>query len=271
MTQIGFDLKDAHEALDQFLNGERMERWIGDEKGHPVAYIVAAEAMDEMRNGYSEWLDSQEVHEELAGQPAGYKPWIHSPLATTDRLLPHEPLDEVLAHAMFQKPLGELDERERDRVMYMSIACLLRVTLDPDGQGAVPILMRGHDEDEPGRSLRWQIAYATGVPGLFVRVTANSFLGEEFGILTGSGYRLASGWYSREDASAAVDALGRVLPNADWMRMGPGGFTPKASAALKAVIQRYHQFGLQDDKPEPEPVTDAMPAEGETAKAGVSQ
>jgi hypothetical protein len=271
MTQIGFDLSEAHEALDDFLNGERCERWIaaGDKEGsEPLAYIVPAAAMERMRQGYSAWIDAQEVADELT-EPPGYAPWRHSPLATTDRLLPTEPLEDPLAYAMFGKPHAELSQPEQDRVLHTAIVCLLRVRHDPDGQGAVPILMVGHEPSDPGPSLRWQVAFATDVPGLFLRVTGNGFFGEEWGIVTGSGYRVASGWHDRDDAARAVSALGRVLPNTDWMRLTPDAFTPAAKTAIGGVLQRYHFAGLWEDKPEPGVVADEIPGPLEGAPVAV--
>jgi hypothetical protein len=266
MTQIMFPLDKAHEALDEFLNragsgsdaGHLIERWLAGEDGEPVAYLVPADAYDEMSNGHAHWLESQEVREEGAAPENGYKPWRHSPLANIERLLPIEPLHDPLAHGMFRKPYDELDEQQKNAVMGTAIFCLLRVTLDPDGQGAVPVLAVGHDGDEPGSGLRWQLAFVTEVPGLYVRVTANGFFGDEYGIVTGSGYRLAGGWYSREDAGSAVAALGRVLPNTDWMRLTPGAFTPRAKEAIAAVIRKY-RFPADDSAPDPEPVTDEVP------------
>jgi len=274
MTQIMFPASSAHEALDAFLSGEGetsgrlVERWLADEKGEPLAYLVPAELYHEMSEGHSNWLEAQEVRDEDAAPEHGYKPWRHSPLATEDRLLPIEPLHDPLAHGMFRKPYDELDEQQKNAIMGTAIFCLLRVTLDPDGQGAVPILSVCHDGDEPGAGLRWQVAFVTEVPGLFLRVTGNGFFGEEWGIVTGSGYRVASGWYSRDDAGKAVAALGRVLPNTDWMRLTPGAFTPRAKEAIAAVLRKY-RFLADDAGPDPDPMTDEVPAaEAVTADAG---
>lgn len=269
MTQIMFPLDKAHEALDEFLNREGtgsdatryVERWIAGEDGEPVAYITPADLHHETVNGYHQWRESQEVRDEDDDLPAGYRPWRHSPRATTDRLLPTEPLHGPIARMMFRKPYDELGETEQIRIRGAAIMCILRTTLDPDGQGAVPILALCHDNDEPGEGLRWQLAFVTEVPGLFLRVTSNGFFGEEWGIVTGSGYRLASGWYSRDSAGKAVAALGRVLPGADWMRLTPGGFTPRAKEAIAAVLTKYRVLG-DESAPDPEPMTDEVPAAG---------
>lgn len=272
MTQIMFPLDKAHEALDEFLNNDRgpdghlTERWLAGADGEPVAYLVPAAAHDEMSSALHHWLDSQEVREEAAAPERGYKPWRHSPLATQERLLPIEPLQDPLAHGMFRKPYDELDEQQKNAIMGTAIWTVLRVTLDPDGQGAVPILAVGHDGDEPGSGLRWQLAFVTEVPGLYLRVTGNGFFGEEWGIVTGSGYRLAGGWYTRDEAGKAVAALGRVLPNTDWMRLTPSAFTPRAKEAIAAVIRKY-RFPSDDSKPDPEPMTDEVPSQEPVAAA----
>jgi hypothetical protein len=273
MTQIGFTREQAHEALDAFLNdpdkdhgGQAMARWIssGDSLDHqPVAaHIVSDEEWQQTVEGYHHWLDAEEQKAENDDLPPGYRPWQHSPLANTDRLLPHEPLHRPLSRYMFRKDFDELDQGQRDTITGAAIICLLRVTLDPDGQGAVPIMMMGHDHDEPGEPLRWQIAFATDVPGLYVRATANGWFGDEWGIVTGSGYKLAGGWYAKDDAAVCVAALGRLLPNVDWMQLTPRAFTPTAKAAIAATVKRYSPWSDETKREaDPDPLDEAVPAD----------
>lgn len=273
MTQIAFRIEDAHAALDDFLAGPdsaSTERWIGDGRdgqfGEPIAYIVPAERMHEMRRADAAWQDWQEITEGTEEDPGQYKPWRHGPRAGTDRLLPIEPIEDAMARAMFGRNHAELDEDERNKVMAHAINILLRVQLDQDGQGAVPVLALGHDYADPGHGLRWQLAFVTAVPGLYVRVSGNGFFGEEWAILTGSGYVLRSGWYSREDACRCCEALARVLPNTDWMRLTPDAFTDRAKEAVAATIKRYGPWADRDSaEPDPEPVTDAVPAAASTS------
>src|ERR1035441_1233548 len=265
MTQIMFPIDKAHEALDDFLNGDRdhggdrLERWLAGEDGNPVAYFVAAASYHETTSGYRSWLDSQEVHGEEGDLPPGYRPFLHSPMSMGgERLLPSEPFYDPIARCSFGKPYAELTETEKIRVQGAAIMCVFRVTLDQDGNGAVPILMLGHEPDEPGPALRWQIAFATKVPGLYLRSTP-AMICDEWAIVTGSGYRLASGWWNREDADATAEALGRTLPGADWVRLTPEGFTPKAAKAIKAVLARHGYYGLNEKAPEPEVMADEIP------------
>jgi hypothetical protein len=265
MTQIGFRRSEAHEALDDFLAGDRMERWIADgedlDGSQTLAYIVPGEGWEKIKDGYHAWHEIQEVRDDAVHEPEGYHPFRYSPLNMGgDRLLPVEPAQEHLSRIFFGKAFSELDRDDESKVRAAAVMCVLDTRLDPDGQGAVPILALGTDHDEPGPSLRWQMAFVTGVHGLYVRVTSAGIFGEEFGIVTGSGYRLASGWYDREVAERACEALGRVLPDTDWMRMTPGQFTPAAVKAVRQVIKRYHYIGLQEDEPEtvPEPEPEAQ-------------
>ena len=261
MTQISFPLDKAQEALDQFLNdgdrehnGRRMTRNVFDAKDKEcLAVILDPAEHRELLDAWHAFQDSQEPNDD-ADLPAGYRPYVHSPNATTDRLLPHEPLHTPLAHAMFRKPFDELDDTEQTNVIFVAIACLLRTTLDPDTQGAVPILMFSHAGDDPEPRQFWQLAYKTDVDGLFLRATGNGFFGEEWSIVTGSGWRLFHGWFSREDAARAVAAIGRVLPYIDWMSATADAFNEKSKKALAQVVRRYHVTGLREDQPEPEPV-----------------
>jgi hypothetical protein len=262
MPQISFPLDQAHQALDEFLNGmdavdshgNRYSRNIYDGKDNRLAVILSDKEYRDLLNGYHAWQDSQEPVDS-PDLPPGYRPYIHSPNGTENRLLPHEPLHAPLAHAIYAKEFDELEQREQDRVIGVAIACLLRTTLDPDTQGAVPILMFSHDVDDPENRQYWQLAYKTDVNGLFLRGTGNGFFGEEWAIVTGSGWRLASGWLVKDDAARAAAAVARVLPYIDWMSADASNFTEKSKAALKATIRRYHFAGLREDKPEPEPLT----------------
>lgn len=261
MTKISFSLDQANEALNQFLNGadrehngQRMSRTILDAKGDKaVAVILDPADHRELLDAYHAFQDSQEPKED-PDLPPGYRPYVHSPNATTDRLLPHEPLHKPLAHAMFRKPFDKLEQGEQDRVIGVAITCLLRTTFDADTQGAVPILMYSHDGDDPEPRQYWQLGYKTDVDGLFLRATANGFFGEEWSIVTGSGWRLFSGWWSRDDAARAAAAVGRVLPYIDWMSATVDDFNDKSKKALAQVVRRYHVTGLREDQPEPEPV-----------------
>lgn len=268
MTQISFPLGKASEALEQFLNdgarernGRRMTRNVLDEKGEEtLAVILDPAEHQELLDAEAAWDKSQEPVD-AADLPPGYRPYIHSPNAAVERLLPHEPLHAPLAHGMFGKPYDDLTEREQFKVMGVAIACLLRTTFDPDSQGAVPILMWGHSNDDPQPRQFWQLAYKTDVDGLFLRAEANGFFGEEWAIVTGSGWKLAAGWHTRDAAAHATAAIGRVLPYIDWMAAGGDALTTKSKTALAAVLRRHHPFGIKDDVPEPEPLTADEPAD----------
>lgn len=262
MVQISFPIDQAHEAIDQYLNdatalehdGHRMSRNVLDAKGEKTLAVILDPAHHrELLDAYHAFDKSQEPKED-ADLPPGYRPYIHSPNATTDRLLPTEPLRKPLAYALYKKPFEELEQREQDQVTYVAISCLLGATFDADSQGAVPVLMMSHSQDDPKPRQFWQLAYVTDVPGLFLRATDNGFFGEEWAIVTGGGWKLFSGWWTREDAARAVAAIGRVLPYIDWMSAGPDDFTKKSKEALAATIRRYHFAGVREDQPEPEPV-----------------
>ena len=89
-----------------------------------------------------------------------------------------------------------------------------------------------HTADDPEPRKFWQLAYKTGVDGLFLRAEENGFFGPEWAIVTGSGWRLASGWWSREDADRAAAAVARVLPFIDWMSATADAFTAQSKKAL---------------------------------------
>ncbi|MEU7737289.1 hypothetical protein AB0B51_30085 [Streptomyces griseus] len=261
MTQISFPLNKADEALDQFLNdgdrernGRRVTRIVldGDDQDC-LAVILDPAEHQELVEAHAAFQRSQEP-QHAADLPAGFRPYIHSPNATGDRLLPTEPLREPLAHAMYGKPHSKLTEDEKATIIGVSINILLRVTLDEDTQGAVPILMVSHAKDDPEPRQFWQLAYKTDTDGLFLRADGNGFFGAEWQIVTGSGLKLLSGWFTREDAGLAAAAIGRVLPYIDWMSATSEDFTDASKKALAATVRRYHFAGLREDQSEPEPL-----------------
>jgi hypothetical protein len=271
VTQLKHSRDQAREAVDAFLadqDGAPFARPVTGDDGLPAAWIVSARHMEELEDGHRKWLASQEI-QDSPDLPPGYRPWVYSPLATTERLLPTEPMQEPLAHFMFGEKYADLDQAQRDRVTYSAISLLLRVTLDPDGIGVVPVLAMPTDHDNPGPGLRWQLAYVTSVPGLYLRQNGN-WLSGEWGIVTGSGYRMPCQWHDRDDANSAVEALGRVLPNCDWMRLTPGALTPEAMAAVTATLRKYASWGLNDKAPEPEVMPVPVPAEEASQMDGMT-
>jgi hypothetical protein len=268
MTWITFAHDDAHEALKQFLSGDEEGR---DRDGRRIARNIAKaddsglaaviidpreyEELQLAKSALDNWLKPREDDD-----PDGYQPFRHSPKAAHDRLLPIEPLEDPLARGLLGKPYKELDQRDQDRVRAAAIVCLLELRLDPDDSGAVPILMHAHNaepRDAAQPQMLWRLAYKSDVHGLYLRVTANGFFGEEWGIVTGSGFRVASGYLDRDAATAALSAMGRVLPQVNWMTVKDASvFTPAALAALKQVFARYREFGVNEDQPEPEPLVE---------------
>ena len=119
MTQISFPLNKADEALDQFLNGgdrERNGRRVtrivldGDDQDC-LAVILDPAEHQELVEAHAAFQRSQEP-QDTADLPPGFRPYIHSPNATENRLLPTEPLRMPLAHAMYAKPHEELTQAE---------------------------------------------------------------------------------------------------------------------------------------------------------------
>lgn len=266
MTQITFPFDEAHKALGEFLSGDadgmghddrRIGRSIASPDGNgTAASIVDPVYLSELRTAAEAWREHMQPKDDY--DQGAYMPYLHAPTAREDRLLPVDELADTIARHYHGKPYDELDRDEQTKARSAALVGILTLTLDPDDTGAVPILMLAHgaeDRDAPQSRMLWQLAYKTEVPGLFVRVTANGFFGEEFGIVTGSGLKLASGWYEREFVDKAVAAIGRVLPQVNWMDVKDAGvFPPAALDALKAVFRRYRSDREDESVPLPEPV-----------------
>jgi hypothetical protein len=268
MPQITFPYGDAEKALHEFLHGGDTfdscgRRWsrniAGDGGDGLVAVIVDPGYLRELQTAAAAWRHHLQP-KASAGLPDGYRPFEHAPTVAEDRAMPTGPLEDALAQAFYGSQVGELGQEQRDLVHAAAWTCLWRATWDADDTGAVPVLMRSHqaqERDEPEPRMLWQIAYKTGVRGLFLRASANGFFGEEWAVVTARGFKLASGWWTREAADRAVAAVGRVLPQVDWADVDSGGvFTEDALAALKQVFRRYRD-NVDPAVEEPEPVADA--------------
>ncbi|MEV0382338.1 hypothetical protein [Nonomuraea sp. NPDC050643] len=273
MTYITFAHGDAQEALEQFLSGDDDGR---DRDGRRIARNIARPDDSGLAAVIVDPAEYEELHDAQAAlrdwltprpddDPDGYRPFRHSPKAQEDRLLPIGPLQDPLARLLCGRPFEELEAKDRDRVAAAAMVCLLDLRLDPDDSGAVPVMMHAHNAEprDAARPLKlWRIAYKSDVHGLYLRVSASGFFGEEWEIVTGSGFRVASGFFGRDTAAAALSAIGRVLPQVNWMTVRDASvFTPNALDALRQVFARYRESGVNAAVPEPEPVTEtAEPA-----------
>lgn len=270
MTYITFAHDKAREALDQFLSGDedgrardgrRIARNIAKADDSGLAAVIVDpdeyEDLQVAKAALEGWLKPREDDD-----PDGYRPFRHSPTAGHDRLLPIEPLQDPLARLLLGKPYEELEQSEQDRVRAAAIVCLLDLRLGPDDSGAVPVLMHAHSaepRDTAQPLMLWRLAYQSDVHGLYLRVSASGFFGEEWEIVTGSGFRVASGYFGRDAAAAALSAMGRVLPQVNWMTIRDASvFTPAALAALKQVFARYREHGVNETAPEPQPIVEEL-------------
>jgi hypothetical protein len=231
---------------------------LGDGTSRTVCVIDPTE-LAELRDAAEAWR----VHAQPAEDgdlPPGYNPYQHTPSTGPDRLLPTAPVMDVLARVFHSKTVAELSDAAYTTVFIAAEQVLLNAVFDADDSGAVPILMLAGDRDAPEPRMLWQLAYKTGVHGLYLRTTGSSILGPTWGIVTGSGYRLLEGWWTRELAELACGAVGRALPGVDWMRIKQGHpLPPEAVAALKKIANRYRDTEVLPGQPDPEPVAVTFP------------
>lgn len=246
MPQIGFDHHEAHRAIDEFL-ADGMDRWIAAAEtpieGRPqfalhttAAHIVSEETLrglQERAYAYDDLIKKKDD----AHLPAGYRPFLHSPNASTDRLIPWEPYTDAIAHVFYDKDYAELDKdsAEHHRVRAAAITCTFAATLDPDTDGAVPILSWATSAGQPESRKLWQMAYTTPVAGLYVRASGNNPFFDEFAVVVACGYRMVGGFFSREAATEFAVEVAKAVPAVDWLTLGPDGFTKEVAAKVREV------------------------------------
>lgn len=176
-----------------------------------------------------------------------WEPFVVGPFAEPDgnRLIPHEPLHDPIAR-MFAKQLGlegpdSLDADQRTAVELAAIMATLHVRLDADADGVVPVLMWSDWDETPGhgplgRVARWQLAWTTPAPGLFVR-SRGAWILADYSIVTGSGIALRTGYSSRETATAAAVRVHEAAPGIDWfVTTTRAAWDDDTVAAVKAAL-----------------------------------
>ena len=242
---------------------------IEDADGNAVGFLVHPDRLDKIRSFEAEVEQMKEQPEDGLLYPA-----IHGPGAGGDALLVDttQIREDVAYHLACREAKSEPrpahgDEnaweawraarRERaaeieaeDSLIGLAVQLAYCLAPMPDTRGVVPV-RAWHSAPQEGsaeRESHWQLAYTTPARGLFVRSGRPNLWGEEFDVVTGSGWQLRGGFISREVATDYATAIAAAVPGIDFRTWSmPINDSPDGLLdALKAVNREWGQFGRRE-------------------------
>ena len=237
-------LAATEQGLSERPFGKTPTMRIQGSEGDTEAVLIHPDHLERLQDAADELHHLKDTGRD---QSKAWEPFMVGPFAEPDgnRLIPHEPLHDPIAR-MFAKQLGldgpdGLDADQRTAVELAAIMSVLRVRLDADAEGIVPVLAWSDWTETPGhgplgRIARWQLAWATPAPGLFVR-SRGAWILADYAIVTGSGTMLHAGYSSREQAATAAARVHEAAPGIDWfVTVDSNAWDADTVDAIKAAL-----------------------------------
>lgn len=197
-------LAATEQGLSERLFGRTPTMRIQGSEGDTEAVLIHPDHLERLQDAADELHHLKDTGRD---QSKAWEPFMVGPFAEPDgnRLIPHD----------------QGDPRRPHRV--------LRVRLDADAEGIVPVLAWS----DLGRIARWQLAWATPAPGLFVRSRGAA----DYAIVTGSGTMLHAGYSSREQAATAAARVHEAAPGIDWfVTVDSNAWDADTVDAIKAAL-----------------------------------
>lgn len=140
---------------------------------------------------------------------------------------------------------AELRAEAKDGLLGFAVQLAWRLAPLPDARGVVPVRAWRARDDGAESEAYWSLAYVTPARGLFVRAGNPGLFGEEFAVVSGSGFVIRSGFVTRGAAEDYAVAVAAAVPGIDWRAWTT--HTDDAPApirdALMAVSRAWTTFG----------------------------
>lgn len=244
---------------------------IEDAEGNAVGYLVHPDRLEKIRGFEAEVERMKEQPVDGALHLA-----IHGPGAGGDALLVDtEAIRKDVAYQLaIREAKGEprpargdeaewvkwradrqvrADEIEReDSLLGLAVNLAYCLAPQPDQRGVVPVRAwhSAPQEASAEQEAHWVLAYTTPARGLFVRSGQPNLWGEDFAVVTGSGWQLRGGFLSREIASEYATAIAAAVPGIDWrtwsmpVKDAPDGLLE----ALMTVNKAWTNYGPREER-----------------------
>jgi hypothetical protein len=219
--------------VDAFLAADPGDKagWMGspmrvvDDTGAEVAVVVDPDRYRKLVDAAGELTAKKETPPD-----AEYHPAVHGPGSGGDgMLIDTDPIRVQLAWLLAKIELGDDANREAVQVraaeietkrsswlVATAVLIALQIKLLAGHDGVVPIRCWSSPTQGAETEARWHLAYQTPARGLYVRGGDPNLFGEEYDVVSGSGYRLRSGFVSREVATDYAVAIAAAAPDVDW-------------------------------------------------------
>jgi hypothetical protein len=154
--------------------------------------------------------------------------------------------------AEVQAAAEKIRRSESDWLIAAAVEMAYTMAPYKDTQGVVPI-RAWHtvaQEGGPQQEQRWSLAYETPARGLYVKAGAPNFWGEDWVVVSGSGYVVRGGFFSREVACAYAVAIATAVPGIDfrcWSMELPDT-PPGISDVVRAVNLQWDPYGPRQER-----------------------
>ena len=233
-----------------------------DDQGDEVAVVVSSARLEKLEEAARQLERAKDQPDTDNTHPA-----LHGPHTGGDNLLlDTEDIRKTLAWAIACVTLRAFDGDAKDRgvvradilaeseriereqstaLIGASVQIATKVQLWPDTRGAVPVRAWSAGNDSPEQEEHWSLAYTTPARGLYVKAGKPNLWGEDFNVVTGSGYSLRNGFMDRPTAEAFAVAVAEAVPGIDWRVWDAplSAMPPEIAEALMAVFKAWGAFG----------------------------
>lgn len=221
---------------------ERARR-IVDAAGNVLGVLIGEEEWEEGNNAI------RTLNADMYGHKGEhYKPYIHAPNASPDRLVDTTMLEKSMVELVHGD--AEPSKEERDRIHMWALIATVEMALVPDSRGLVPVMTPNRASDSEHSEYLWSFLYTTPVAGLFIRPD-DTVWGIDYSLTTGSGFAILRGISDREHAEALAVKLATALPGCDWFTATEDTFTSATRETAIAVIKAHGRWPKEDTETTP--------------------
>lgn len=208
--------------------------------GKLLGVLLTAEDYEEGRNAI------RRVNQDAYGDDSTqYRPFVHSPTSSADRLIGTETLERAITNLLHGKD-AEIDADEERRIHYAALVAAIEFTFDADSRGLIPVMTPGRATDGTFQEWYWSFLYPTKVAGLFLRPDDDFIAGTNYTLVAGSGYTLVGGFWHREHAEALAVKIAEALPGLNWFTVGNGDLTTELKATATGIIREHGRYPKED-------------------------
>lgn len=234
------DGSPLEELTPEQQRAARVTRVIRDEHGNRIALLVDPEIFDEGEKALSQ------INADAYGeQGQQYRPFVHAPNATTDRLINTEVLERMIIRVLERHGV-EITDEIRKQAGYDALVGAITFSFDPDSRGLMPVMTPGRPMDGEASEWYWSLLYPSPVAGIFIRARDDVLGSTAYSLTSGSGWTIMSGFYEREYAEELAVKLASAAPGLDWFQVSIHSLTAELKATFTAIAREHGTWRKED-------------------------